>query len=58
MPQGETWIYPIIYNWVKKEPHEMVNLSPAVKKIRSGREATNGAFKSELFSASLQQLTI
>ena len=51
MPQGETWIYPIIYNWVKKEPHEMVNLSPAVKKIRSGREATNGAFKSELFRA-------
>ena len=41
----------IIYNWVKKEPHEMVNLSPAVKKIRSGREATNGAFKSELFRA-------
>ena len=36
-------------NWVNEEPYEMVNFSPAVKKIRSEKEATNGAFKSELF---------
>lgn len=34
---------------MNEEPYEMVNFSPAVKKIRSEKEATNGAFKSELF---------
>ena len=35
--------------WVNEEPFEMVTFSPAVKKIRLEKEATNGAFKSELF---------
>ena len=35
--------------WVKEEPYEMVNFSPAVRSIRLERAANRGQFKSELF---------
>lgn len=38
---------------MNEEPFEMVTFSPAVKKIRLEKEATNGAFKSELFRGKL-----
>ena len=36
-------------HWVKEEPYEMVNFSPAVRSIRLERAANRGQFKSELF---------
>ena len=35
--------------WVGEERYEMVNFSPAVRNIRLEKEATSGAFRSELF---------
>merc|ERR1712062_461798 len=36
-------------HWVKEEPYEMINFSPAVQSIRLERAANRGQFKSELF---------
>ena len=36
-------------HWVKEEPYEMINFSPAVRSIRLERAANKGQFKSELF---------
>ena len=35
--------------WVGEERYEMVSFSPAVRNIRLEKEATSGAFRSELF---------
>ena len=35
--------------WVGEERYEMVGFSPAVRNIRLEKEATSGAFSSELF---------
>lgn len=35
--------------WVGEERYEMVGFSPAVRNIRLEKEATSGAFRSELF---------
>ena len=35
--------------WVGEESYEMVSFSPAVRNIRLEKEATSGAFRSELF---------
>ena len=36
-----------------EEPYEMVDFSPAVKNVRTEKEAAHGKFKSELFKGNL-----